>query len=367
VAVDVGAVAEGLFMGFLAPLVIGGPIVPARPIGSKTALAIGEGRPLGDIDRVAHVQLARVRVARKLAAIDRLEGLTASEWALGAALHDIVQATHPGFDAVLRRSSPKRLLDLAGLTVSAVAPPSTAHEALSRHTWFARMFEITRTDTMLSWWVGSAKFLGEDPPARLTAWPELRRVNQVKVPHALMDLPAAGGAVPAGPFAGAVMTFLERTPLTDLVTCTRDAPRFMWTDASLSFVASRAGRTLATRALAQAPQAKVDEALGRATRGLLTGNEWGAASVAMDVLAERALARAELALRRTEEGDLGLGEGDAAFARAAGAVTAREWIATRDMAFREDERRGLLQALEPLAASRPAKELAALLAPAAAR
>jgi hypothetical protein len=366
-AADVGKIAENLFSGFLAPLVLGGELLPGRPIGSKLALAIGGDRPLADIDKVAHVQLARVRVARRLVAIDRLEAPTQEEWALAATLHDIVQATHPGFDVVLRRSSPKKLLDLAGLTLERVPAPRTIHEALSRHTWFSRMFEITRTDTMLSWWVGSAKFLGEEPPSRLMAWPELRRVNQVKVPRPLMELPASGAAIEAGPFAASIQAFLDRTPLTDLATCTREAPAFVWTESTLSLAASRAGRTLAMRALSLQPAAPVDGALGRATRALLAAGAWGAAAVAMDVLAERALARAEASLSRSEEADLGLGEGDAAFARAAGAIAAREWIARRGDAFREHERQALVRALEPLTASKAAREVQALLAPSQAR
>jgi hypothetical protein len=364
-AAELGEVVERLFMGFLGPLVLGGELVPGRPIGSKLALAIEADRPLTDVDLVAHVQLARVRVARRLAAVDRLEAPSAAEWTLAAALHDVVQSTHPGFDAAFRRGAPKKLLDLVALTLERVSTPRSAHEALSRHTWFSRMFELTRTDTMLSWWVGSAKFLGEPPPPRLTAWRELRRVNEVKLPRPLMDLPSAGAAIDVDAFNGAVRAFLERTPLTDLATCTREAPEFVWTASTLSFVASRAGRTLATRALAQQPSQPIDEALGRATRALLLERAWAPAAIAMDVLAERALARAEMSLSRAEEGDLGLGEGDAAFARAAGAIAAGEWLTSRSASFHERERRALTQALEPLASSKAAREVHALLAPTA--
>jgi hypothetical protein len=366
-AVDVGAVVEGLFMGFMAPLVLGGEMRPERPIGGKTALEIGNGRPLTDVDRVSHVQLARVRIARKLVPIDRLEAPTAEEWALAAVLHDVVQSTHPGFDAAFRRSAPNKLLELAEKTLELVPGPRSAHDALSRHTWFSRMFEITRTDTIVSWWVGSAKFLGEDPPSRLTKWPELRRVNQVKMPRPLMELPSSGAAVDAARFTQTLAAFLAKTPLTDFGTCTREAPSFAWTEATLGLTASRAGRTLALRALALLPPQQADAVLGRATRQLLGARAWAAASIAMDLLGERALARAEASLSRSGEGnDLGLGEGDAAFARAAGAVAARQWLAQHGGAMREPERREVLQALEPLASSKAARELQSMMAAAAA-
>src|SRR5512140_3041350 len=92
---DVGAVADRLFRGFIAPLVVGGALSPGRPIGPRVALAIGDDRPTTDIDLHAHMQLARVRVARKLTPVDRFDTLRAAEWALLAALHDILQTAHP--------------------------------------------------------------------------------------------------------------------------------------------------------------------------------------------------------------------------------------------------------------------------------
>jgi hypothetical protein len=307
------------------------------------------------------VQFARIRVARKLVPLDRLEPPSAEEWAMAAVLHDAVQSAHPGFDAALRRSAPRKLLDVADQTLERIATPRTTHEALSRHTWFSRMFEVTRTDTIISWWVGSAKFLGEEPPARLTAWPELRRVNQVKMPRPLVELPANGSAVDGGRFAATLVSFLERTPLTDLATCTRESPTFAWTGATLGLVACRTGRTLASRVLALSLATQVDTALGRATKALLAVRAWGAAEVAMELLGERALARAEASLSRSEEGDLGLGEGDAAFARAAGAIAAQQWVTKQGAAMGATERRALLQALEPLVTSNAARELRSLL------
>src|SRR5262249_4985215 len=156
------------------------------------ALAIGE-RPPADIDLLSRTELARVRVARKLAPIDTLHRTpSGEEWALAAVLHDIVQSTHPGFDAVFRRNGPRRILDIVEKTLERIPSPAIVGDALSRHTWFSRMFDLTRTDTDLRWWTGSERFLGTDPPRRLTAWPELRRVSETRTPRPLMDLPTSG-------------------------------------------------------------------------------------------------------------------------------------------------------------------------------
>lgn len=41
---DPQALCDRLFSTFLAPLVLGGAMIPGRPIGGKNALAIGEHR-----------------------------------------------------------------------------------------------------------------------------------------------------------------------------------------------------------------------------------------------------------------------------------------------------------------------------------
>ena len=139
---------------------------------------MGKERVVADSDLYARVQLARTRVARKLTPVDGLPGPTEAEWALGAALHDIVQTAHPAFDSAFRRRGPSKILDLAEATLDHVPAPRSVGESLSRHTWFSRLFEMERTDTVIRWWVGSRIFLGETPPARLSAWPELRRVRR---------------------------------------------------------------------------------------------------------------------------------------------------------------------------------------------
>ncbi len=363
-AVDVGAVAASLFQAFMAPLVLGGPMHPGKPIGGKIALQMTPDRPTHDPDLLSRVQLARVRIARQLAPVDRFEPPTHAEWVLGAMMHDVVQSTHPGFNAVFRRSAPNRLLEVVGKTLERVPMPDSVGDALSRHTWFKRMFELTRTDVVLSWWTGSQTFLGTEPPARLMAWPELRRVRQDKTPHPLMELPASGSAVDPGRFSTMVSELLRRTPLTDIATCGRAGPPFVWTDASIALVSSRNGRTLAVRALAREKPAAVDAALGRATRHLFTSRAYPYLAPVLDLLGERLLGEASARLSTGARGEElepltpgGGQETDTAFARAAGALVAQRFIATRGECFTENERKTLLGLLSPLAQAPAAREL----------
>lgn len=368
---DPQALCDRLFQSFLGPLVVGGTMKPGKPIGGKRALGIGEHRAPSDPDLSSRVGLARVRIARRLAPVDTFDPApTADEWTLGAILHDLVQATHPGFDATFRRSGPARILDVVDKTLERVTSPSSVGDALSRHTWFSRMFELTRTDVDLKWWTGSERFLGVDPPGRLTAWPELRRVTQTRIPRPLMELPTSGAAVDPNRFARITQAFLTKTPLTDLATLDREAPAFTWTHENLGFAATAAGRTITSRALALLPDRRVDAALGRATKHLFALRALRALLVAIEVLRDRALRAATKQLDRDrgkgasapEPLTLGAEPNDASFALSAGALVASEWIAQTGGGFNEPERRALLAVLAPAATSSTAREVKALLA-----
>lgn len=367
--VDPQALCERLFTTFLAPLVLGGTMLPGKPFGGKNAFSIGENRQPADSDMLSRTNLARVRVARKIAPVDTFEPIpTAEEWILAAMLHDIVQSTHPGFDAVFRRSGPARILEVVFATLERVPAPKNVAEALSRHTWLSRMFELTRTDIDLRWWTGSQTFLGEDPPARLLAWPEVRRVQETRTPRPLMDLPTSGASVDGQRFENAVSALLQKTPLTDLATINRSSPPFAWTHETLSLVSTHAGRTLAQRAFALLPQPAVDTRLGAATRRLFEAKARRAAFVAMDLLRDRALTLATLRLTKTaasaqpEPLALGPTPDDAAFALSAGAIAATHWIGQTGGGLAERERRAILEILAPAARSAAAGQLQALLA-----
>ncbi len=339
-------------------------MLPGKPFGGKNALSFGEHRQPSDVDLLSRCELARVRVARRLAPIDTFEAApSAGEWALAATLHDLVQSTHPGFDATFRRNGPRRILDVIDKTLDRVSAPASVGEALSRHTWFSRMFELTRTDIDVRWWTGSARFLGTDPPKRLTAWPEVRRVTQTKIPRPLMDLPTSGSAVDASLFAQVVTSFLKKTPLTDLATLQRTAPVFAWSRENLSLTATHAGRTIVGRALSLLPQRAVDNALGRATKQLFQLKAVRALFVAVDLLRDRALSAASARLDQEDPEPLTLSadQNDAAFAVGTGALVASHWIAQTGGGFNEAERRTILQVLAPAASSSAAKEVQALL------
>jgi hypothetical protein len=355
---DLAATADRVYRGILAPLVLGGVMVPGKPIGARVALEIGILRGSIDPDLTSHVTLGRIRRARQLAPVDRFEDATVAEWSLGCALHDLLQATHPSFAGAFRsRKTTTRLLALVDAVCERTPPPETVGEALSRHSWFARILEIARTDSTVSWWVGKSRFLGAAPPARLTAWPELRRVHVNEERRALIELPTHGGAVDALHFASSLSAILAKTPLTDLATCARTWPMFAWRRESIALLSTRNGRALALRALSREPEVDVDDALGQATRELVKTKPLAALSVVFAFLAERALASAlgpsSHDVDRTR---------DARLARAAGALAARELVIAPEAPFSSDTRTLALRALERMAANAEGGEIARLVA-----
>jgi hypothetical protein len=319
---DRAALGKRLYERFVAPLVLGGEITPGPGVGARAAFELDGCLATVDRDLRSRVDLARVRVARRLVGVDVLDEPDRAEWALAAALHDMVFALHPALDHLLHRSAADRLLTLAEQTIERVPPGESLKDELSRHTFFARALELQRTDTYVSWWTGSRTFLGTTPPPRLLAWPELRNVRTEETHVTLAELPTSLHPARRERFLRVLALWLAKVPLTDLATSTRSIAPFVWTDAALGLLAGPHGRVLGLRALALGPDDDVDTALGRATAPHVKAAAWENVARIGDVLAARAMAMAtteapEASRPLTRE----LGD-DTHFARALGAALA---------------------------------------------
>jgi len=254
---------DELATGVLAPLVLGGKLHLVRPLG-RLGLTVGEGRHLADSDLRSRIDIARVRRARLLAPIDTLPELEASDWALVAALNDLLQVTNHELAGAFTKGRYMRLIGSVLDVCARIAPPRDVGAALSRHATVARVMELVRSDTSVRWWTGSANFRGEPPPKRLLLWRDVRRVHvdTQRVPlHEMCE-----GLPPLVPenFVKALGAWLSLSPLTDLGTSTRVAPDFAWSPASIALIAVPAGRVLAFRALARLRIDAVNIALQRA-------------------------------------------------------------------------------------------------------
>jgi hypothetical protein len=312
------AVADRLFVSTMSPLVLGGAVRPGHAIGARQTLALGDRVPTVDAELVSRVAEARVRRGRSLAPVDSLPGPGAADWMLAAALHDILQAANPTFDRALRRGAAVRILESAAMALSRIRDPLDVREALARHSWFARTLDVARTDTRVSWWTGSGTFRGVEPPARLQLWQGLRRVRVSRSRHSVLELESL--AVDRARLTEVVGVFLSHSPLTDLSTCTRLEPRFVWRPAALALLATSAGRTLGSRALDRLPTSDADAALGQAARELLRSPSRALATPALALLGERAAARA-LAHALDSASTSPVPSPSAALARALGALS----------------------------------------------
>ena len=256
---------EGLAHGVLGPLVLGGPMHLVAPVGPRLALRLGsDGRRIVDDALRSKLDVARVRQARLIVPLDVLPDPLAGDWALVAALNDLLQTTNHHLSGPFTRSRHEALIVSVNQLVGLVPPPQTLAEAVSRHTCFARVLEVVRTDTRVAWWAGSTSFRGEPPSKRLLSWREFRRVHVEPHTVRLSEMPDGLGVLHPEQFNAALALWLTRSPLTDIATIVRDAPPFAWSLPTLTFIKSLKGRALATRAVARHPLKSLESALENA-------------------------------------------------------------------------------------------------------
>jgi hypothetical protein len=244
-----------------------------RPFGGPLALRLGVERRVVDADLASRLDVARVRRARLLAPTDTLPELDAESWSLLAGLNDMIQLTNHNLAGPLTRGRYARIVANLRWLCDRIAAPHDVLGALARHATFARALELTRTDSAVSWWTGSARFRGERPPARLLAWREIRRVRVDERRILLADMPAGVVGITPAEFSDVLALWLTRSPLTDLATATRPSPPFAWSAATLSLVATGPGRMLAFRALAGEPPERVHATLAWALKQIPAGYE----------------------------------------------------------------------------------------------
>ncbi|MCC6663567.1 MAG: hypothetical protein IT375_07475 [Polyangiaceae bacterium] len=231
----------------LLPLMAGGELRPLPPIGHQRALAVAEHGAFAST-AIDEVRARRIRVARRLCAVDVLPDPSAGEWLMVCALNDLLQSANPSLLGVFGADRPQRLLDMAHDTVHVAGPPKTIGEALARHATFSRMLEVVRVDTHVSFWVGRRVYRGAKPPSRITRWRDVRRVSERQESVRLAEMtPVSPAATPR--FEATLQALIAASPLTDLATATRQLPVFRWSGAALSLVSSGAGRALVLRAL----------------------------------------------------------------------------------------------------------------------
>ncbi len=164
--------ARAFVSSFLLPLVRGGRLHIGRPLGMRAVESLGRA------EDAAAEELAEARraVAARFLSDAPAPPLDGATLRLGAALHNLLVLVHPGMDGpgVARR---QERVARAAHALASLGAPGSAREAVNRHSLLARVAEIARTDSTVSFWLGRETYVGRVPPPRVTALPKLRRVR----------------------------------------------------------------------------------------------------------------------------------------------------------------------------------------------
>ena len=196
------------FVGrFLLPLTTGGSLHVGRPLDLRlvtTLLHAWENRSdkrqqalLGAAEEHAANELSGVRTRRARALLFDLPppAIDEATLRLGAAMHDVLALAHPG---LAEEGAGRARIAEAAESLGDLGPPTTAEEAVRRHTLLARVPDIVQPERIVTYWLGKQRFVGRQPPARMLALPRLRRVKAEEVRRIwLREVGVAASARPA--------------------------------------------------------------------------------------------------------------------------------------------------------------------------
>ena len=213
------------FLGrFVLPLVAGGEVHVGAPISSPDVERWAMELDDASVELTA-VDDARQAVVSTLVCRPPAFVLEADDLMLAVGLHNALFLVHPRAEewSVSDRTR-RKIIDAA---LSQVSRPLTHHRTrvMARHALLHNLFHLTRNDITVSWWTGRARFQGQKPPTRLTAWRGMRRVREDITVVDFEELLSVPDTAPV------IATLLRRTPLTQLLDAHPGAPPLHWEDA----------------------------------------------------------------------------------------------------------------------------------------
>jgi hypothetical protein len=238
---------------FVKPLVAGGELHVGPPI------------PLADVERwegelaestveLMAVDDARTNVLSTLVCRPPAFVLEADDLCLAAGLHDALFLVHPRAERwSVSDKQRRKIIDTA---LALVSQPLSRNRTrvMARHALLGNLFKLKRRDINVTWWTGRARFQGQKPSKRLTAWKGVRRVRQDETIVEFDELLAVPDTAPI------VATLLRRTPLTQLLEAPPGAPPLHWEDAVFLLRDAELARAIAYRIVPDAsPQEVVRE------------------------------------------------------------------------------------------------------------
>ena len=225
---------------FVQPLVAGGELHIGAPIPSEDAERWEMELDEASVELIA-VDEARAAVLSTLVCRPPALVLEADDLALAVGLHNALFLVHPRAElwSVSDRTR-RKIIDTA---LAQVSRPLTHNRTrvMARHALLHHLFHLTRNDVTVSWWTGRARFQGQAPPRRLTAWRSVRRVREDVTVVDFEELLAVPDTAPV------IATLLRRTPLTQLLDSHPGAPPLHWEDAVFLLRDAELARAIAYR------------------------------------------------------------------------------------------------------------------------
>jgi hypothetical protein len=230
---------------FVRPLVGGGELHVGAPIPAPELARWESELHDASVELVA-VDEARTEVLSTLVCRPPSLVLEGDELALAAGLHNALFLVHPRADAwAVTDRQRRRIIETA---LGMVSRPLTRNRTrvMARHALLHNLFHLTRNDVTVTWWTGRARFHGQKPPSRLTAWKGMRRVREEVTVVDFDELLAVPDTAPV------IATLLRRTPLTQLLDSHPGAPPLHWEDAVFLLRDAELARAVAYRLIPDA-------------------------------------------------------------------------------------------------------------------
>ncbi len=209
---------------FVLPFVVGGEAHVNRPLTSADLGRFELDLANATVALVA-VDEARTDVLAELVARPPALVLDADELALAVGLHNALVLAHPDADGSLVTDAMRRKIASTALRMVSQPISRDRTRVLARHALLHNLLDLGRADVTVSWWTGRARFLGQKPSARLTAWKGVRRVREEVTRAGFDELLASPEVAPV------MAALLRRTPLTQLLGVSPSAPPLHWEDA----------------------------------------------------------------------------------------------------------------------------------------
>jgi hypothetical protein len=173
---------------FAVPLLLGRRAVVGSPLGRGARLAL-QAAP-----RVEHaLEEACEQQVQEAAHLFDITPAPFDEDAgtLLFAVHELFACTDPQASSFYARAH--LFCRAASAAVGELPRTFDARRLVTRHMLVARAFAATRTDIHLKWWTGSANFYGTEAPRRLTAWRDVRRVQEQRLTQPMWKLALGAG------------------------------------------------------------------------------------------------------------------------------------------------------------------------------